>query len=56
MDWRNWCRLCGNYDAIMKVEPEIEEIAAKLIVVNFNNFLGPATHICSRPEGCGGQH
>lgn len=34
MDWRSWCRLCGNYETIVKIEPEVEDIAAKLSVRN----------------------
>lgn len=34
MSWQSWCRLCGNYETIVKIEPEIQEIAAKLLNVD----------------------
>jgi len=30
MDWQNWCRLCGNFEALSKVDPEIIEIVKNL--------------------------
>jgi hypothetical protein len=42
MDWQNWCRLCGAVDGretIVKLEPEVLEIAAKLLNVSFFMFL-----------------
>lgn len=40
MDWRSWCRLCGNYETIVKIEPEVEDIAAKLCVFTRPYSLG----------------
>lgn len=33
LDWRSWCRLCGNFEVSEKIEPEIEKIAEQLFVV-----------------------
>lgn len=30
MDWQNWCRLCGNFDTISKIDAEIIEIMKNL--------------------------
>lgn len=35
MDWQSWCRLCGNFETILKIEPEIQEVALKLVNVFF---------------------
>lgn len=34
MDWRNWCRLCGNYETMLKIEPDIGEIIQQVFSVN----------------------
>lgn len=34
MDWRNWCRLCGNYETMLKIEPDIAEIIQQVFSVN----------------------
>lgn len=39
MDWRSWCRLCGSYETIVKIEPEVEDIAGKLCVFTRTYFL-----------------
>lgn len=43
MDWRHWCRLCGNDDSLIKIEITEIEIAKKLGVKKiqffFNNYL-----------------
>lgn len=44
MDWRSWCRLCGNYETIIKIEPEIEDIAAKLSVNKIPNYSNVNIH------------
>ncbi|CRK86962.1 CLUMA_CG000778, isoform A [Clunio marinus] len=36
MDWQNWCRLCGNNETIIKIEPEVEELASKLNILEHN--------------------
>lgn len=42
MDWRNgWCRLCGNTETILKVEPEIVEVASKLDVNIYEIYFLP---------------
>lgn len=36
MDWTNWCRLCGNYESLSKIDPEIIEIVKTLnLEVNY---------------------
>ncbi|KAL7016263.1 hypothetical protein ACKWTF_009983 [Chironomus riparius] len=38
MDWQNWCRLCGSFEVLSKVDPEIIEIVKNLNILITENI------------------
>lgn len=34
-DWRNWCRLCGSFDAALRLESEFEKIVYQITNVSY---------------------
>lgn len=39
MNWRNWCRLCGSFESLSKVDEIVMEITKKLEVNKLLNKL-----------------
>lgn len=34
LNWKNWCRLCGNFEVNDKIEPDIEHIVEQILDVS----------------------